>query len=369
MYYNTTGSNNTSVGQSALFNNTTASNNTAVGYQAGYSNQTGSYISAFGYLAGYSTTGGLITAIGYQALKANTTGRNTSVGVNSSGANITGSGNTVVGDTAFANNTAGSSNTAIGDSALYANLTSSYSTAVGYQAGYSNTVGAYNTFIGYQAGYTSNGSSTGSNSCVGAQAGYYLTTGIQNQFLGQGAGYYITTGSYNTIIGSYNGNQGGLDIRIASNYIVLSDGAGTPGIYGKPNASDWTINTGTSGTLYVQGIYTFTSASAANVFVNSGGALLRSTSALKYKQDIRDLEEINVDQIRAVRYKSKCANDDQTVDHFGVIADEVDAAGIKELVTYGANGEVEGFQYERLTVVLLKEIQSLRARLKAANIA
>jgi hypothetical protein len=65
--------------------------------------------------------------------------------------------------------------------------------------------------------------------------------------------------------------------------------------------------------------------------------------------------------LRGVRYKSKCEGDDQTKDHFGIVADEVDAAGIKELVSYGADGEVEGFQYERLTVVLLKAIQELKA--------
>ena len=45
---------------------------------------------------------------------------------------------------------------------------------------------------------------------------------------------------------------------------------------------------------------------------------------------------------------------------------------ITELVSHGANGEIEGFQYERLTVVLLKAIQeqqaiiqSLTARIEA----
>jgi hypothetical protein len=47
---------------------------------------------------------------------------------------------------------------------------------------------------------------------------------------GVGAGYYVTTGYKNTIIGGYNGNQGGLDIRTASNNIVLSDGDGNPSI-------------------------------------------------------------------------------------------------------------------------------------------
>jgi Chaperone of endosialidase len=112
-------------------------------------------------------------------------------------------------------------------------------------------------------------------------------------------------------------------------------------------------------------VYAGTTAVAANVNVESGGLVRRSTSALKYKQDIRDLEEIDINKFRPVRYKSKCEGDDQTKDHFGIIADEVEQAGIQELVTYGAEGEVEGFQYERLTVVLLKEIQSLRTRLTA----
>jgi hypothetical protein len=93
--------------------------------------------------------------------------------------------------------------------------------------------------------------------------------------------------------------------------------------------------------------------------------LFRSTSALKYKQDIRNLESMDISLLRPVRYKSKCKGDDQTKDHFGVIADEVDAAGIKELITYNAKNEVEGFQYERLTVVLLKAIQELKAEFDA----
>jgi hypothetical protein len=42
------------------------------------------------------------------------------------------------------------------------------------------------------------------------------------------AGFYVTTGSKNTIVGQYTGNQHGLDIRTSSNNIVLSDGDGNP---------------------------------------------------------------------------------------------------------------------------------------------
>jgi S-adenosylmethionine hydrolase len=100
------------------------------------------------------------------------------------------------------------------------------------------------------------------------------------------------------------------------------------------------------------------------VNVDSGGLLARGTSALKYKQDIRDLESIDINKFRPVRYKSKCQMDDQTIDHFGIIADEVDQANIKELVIYGDNNEVESFKYERLTVVLLKTIQDLQKRIE-----
>ncbi len=119
-----------------------------------------------------------------------------------------------------------------------------------------------------------------------------------------------------------------------------------------------------SGTLTVPNIYTNTTAAVTYVAVSSAGLLQRGgVSALKYKQDIRDLESIDINKFRPVRYKSKCENDDQTIDYFGFIADEVEEAGIKELIIYNDDGEPEGFQYERMTVVLLKAIQELSAEL------
>jgi len=121
-----------------------------------------------------------------------------------------------------------------------------------------------------------------------------------------------------------------------------------------------------SGALTVPNIYTNTTAAVSYVAVSSAGLLQRGgVSALKYKQDIRDLESIDINKFRAVRYKSKCENDDQTIDYFGFIADEVEEAGIKELITYNDDGEPEGFQYERMTVVLLKTIQELSAQNQA----
>ena len=188
---NVSGGQNTAIGSDALTANT-ASNNTAVGFQALYAN----------------TAGGQNTAIGRLALDANTTANeNTAVGNSALGANTTGASNSALGSGAMTSNTTGANNVAIGDSALYSNTTASQNTAVGYQAGYSNTTGTNNTNFGHLAGYTN-------------------TTGQRNAYIGQGAGYSMTTGSKNSILGSYNGNQGGLDIRTSSNNIVLSDGDG-----------------------------------------------------------------------------------------------------------------------------------------------
>jgi hypothetical protein len=198
MTYNTTGTSNVAVGADALYNNTTASNNTAVGYQAGHSN-TEQTVTALGYRAGYSQTGA-------------SPGANTWIGNQAGYSTTSGGANTATGWDSMYQNTSGSYNTAYGMSALGNNTTASNNTAVGYQAGYSGTTGATNSYFGFQAGYG-------------------ITTGGVNTFLGYNAGASITTGSKNTIIGAYGGNQGGLDIRTASNHIVLSDGDGNPRAY------------------------------------------------------------------------------------------------------------------------------------------
>ena len=201
MLDNVGGANNVALGASALENNTTASNNTALGYQAGYTNTTGTGLTSLGYQAAYTqTTPNYNTAIGQQSLFRTTTGSN----------------NAALGLNSMYENTTGSNNTAIGMSALNSNTTASESTAVGYQAGYTQTTSGGNTYVGKAAGY--------------------YTTGVSNTLIGQAAGSNITSGTKNTILGRYNGNQSSLDIRTASNNIVLSDGDGNPRAHCDSNA-------------------------------------------------------------------------------------------------------------------------------------
>jgi hypothetical protein len=198
------------VGSQSLFSNISGANNTAVGYQAGYSN-TGADNTFVGYQSGFTTTTGTQNVY---------VGRSAGAIVSSS----TGSNNAVLGFGALVNLTSGSNNIAIGTSTLQANTTASNITAVGYQAGYSQTTGSGggSVFVGYRAGYSGNGYQ---QTILGNDAGL-LSTGSNNTFIGMGSGSTMTSGTGNTILGRFDGNQDGLDIRTLTNYIVLSDGNG-----------------------------------------------------------------------------------------------------------------------------------------------
>ena len=221
-------STNVAFGLNALTTNTTGAQNTAIGAYALQLTTSSSLNTAVGYVAGQYNTTGHITAVGAYALQNNTTGGgNTAVG-----------GNDGTVDGPLYLNTTGSSNIAIGPGALKSNTTASYSTAVGYQAGFTSNhtadANGYNSLFGYASGYSL---TTGNSNClIGTSAGYSLTTGTNNTFVGANTGsgtcgYYVTTGSKNTILGGYNGNQGGVDIRTASNSVVISDGDGNPGFW------------------------------------------------------------------------------------------------------------------------------------------
>ena len=380
---------NTAIGVSTLAANTTANGLTAVGYQAGLANTTGVANTFVGATAGKATTTGAEnTAIGNEALFTNTTGAQ----------------NTVVGRDAMLRNTTGSNNTAFGYSALFENTTASNNTAVGYQAGYSNTTGtdnvaiganamqtvttgSRNTIIGYQAGYTLTSSD---NVIIGRAAGFNLTTGGDNTFIGArgtggGAGYAITTGSKNTIIGQYTGNQGGLDIRTASNRIVLSDGDGNPRIVVNSSGvmfvgANFTDTAGSSqivtngpvtvgypgnSALYRQMYYSsdnnfyFTNGSNQG-YLSSAGAWTNASDA-RLKKDIRDIE-YGLNAVISTKPRHYERNDvDGT--YIGFVAQELQTV-IPEVVS--GNPETQlGVDYGSLVAVAFKAIQELNAKVEA----
>lgn len=145
-----------------------------------------------------------------------------------------GEDNTAFGYAALQLNTSGDSNTAVGSGALSLNITGRKNTAIGENVLDSNDSGEFNTSIG--ANSLSSATDADYNVAVGANALLsFSSAGLTgNTAIGAGAGQLITTGTKNTILGRYNGNQGGLDIRTLNNYCVISDGDGNPRIIVDP---------------------------------------------------------------------------------------------------------------------------------------
>jgi hypothetical protein len=294
----------------------------------------------------------------------------------------------------LANNTSGSFNTAFGTNALFGNTTASNNTAVGYQAGYSNTTGTGNVYVGEQAGYSTTSSY---NTLVGEAAGNTVTSGQKNTFVGNNSGGGMTTGSNNTIIGTFDGNYGGLDIRTSSNNIVLSDGSRNPRVW---------VNS--SGNLLVGSTYDgfnsrqtnyFSGTGAEQIglslhtgggsgvifeqFVNSSGSRIGSvsqsgTSAVAYNtsSDYRLKENVveltgataRLNQLNPSRFNF-IADPDTTVD--GFLAHEVQAivpeaiTGTKDEVDADGNPVYQGIDQSKLVPLLVATIKELEARITA----
>ena len=112
-----------------------------------------------------------------------------------------------------------------------------------------------------------------------------------------------------------------------------------------------------------------TTASASNVFIDTTtGRLFRSTSSIKYKKDVEDIDptfSFNIlEKSRPVWFRSSVETEDQTHGHWGLIAEEV-AEYDPRLVHFGLHEdgtlEPEGVQYERIIphlLVILKQQQS-----------
>ncbi len=378
------------------------STNTAVGNGAIAATATGNRLVALGYQALASDTSGYQnTAIGHQSLNVNADGtNNTAVGCFSLVSNVSGSQNVAVGDQSLYYNT-GSLNTAVGRGSLQSNTVGNYNTGVGYQAGFSNVQGSANTFFGYQAGYTFAASSATStyNTFLGYSAGYAATTGTNNTFVGTGAGQSVTTGGKNTILGNYSGNQGGLDIRTASNYIVLSDGDGNPritvaGAYvgiasTAPNGtsqngvvfqpSGWGTNktyTSVIGASSSNGEFAYelfsSSLNQSQFYVGYGGTVYARSTSITGLSDITEKENIKpletgLSEILALQPRRFDWKNGSKQNVAGFIAQEVELILPDLIEDYILNKETsetkKGLKMGDMMPTLVKAIQELKAEL------
>jgi hypothetical protein len=148
----------------------------------------------------------------------------------------------------------------------------------------------------------------------------------------------------------------------ASNYTIIARNSSNVNVFYIQN--NGLISTGTA----ANSPYNYTTGSAANVYVDSGGILYRSTSSLRYKSGVTNATHglADVLKLRSVTYKGK--NDGDKV-FGGLIAEEVHDAGLTEFVAYDKEGRPDALHYGNMVALLVKAVQELKAELEALKAA
>ncbi len=138
--------------------------------------------------------------------------------------------------------------------------------------------------------------------------------------------------------------------------------------------------------FYVPSTYNHTYSGSANVIVAPDGALLRTASATKYKSNIErfrntDMGEALLNLPQAHWYNKgdmqRYADEPQYYSmpklDYGMIAEDLAAAGLEDLVVRGDDGQLEDIRYDRFGPALLpllakmkQEIEELKSAAKSA---
>jgi hypothetical protein len=250
------------------------------------------------------------------------------------------SGNTAIGAGTLASNTGGVDNTATGFGALELNTIGSYNTASGNFALQSNTTGNNNTASGIDA--LANNTTGNNNTATGAAALQNNYTGSNNIAIGYTAAFNVTGGNSNNIhIGSEGLGGDSATIRIGDPFTQTS--------------------------FFVAGVSAVTTGLAAvPVLVDSNGQLGTVSSSIRFKEDVQDMAEASSGLLRlrpvTFRYKKPYADGSKPVD-YGLIAEEV-AEVYPDLVVKSADGQIQTVQYQKLTPMLLNELQKQRQQME-----
>jgi hypothetical protein len=97
-------------------------------------------------------------------------------------------------------------------------------------------------------------------------------------------------------------------------------------------------------------------------FIPGTNELVEIASSRRFKDNIRDLEEISpkFDLLRPVRYTAKAGYGDNR-EHIGFIAEEV-LDLFPEMVTFDGQDNVTGMMFDRMVAVVVKEVHALKKR-------
>jgi hypothetical protein len=284
---------------------------------------------------GSNSTDLIIDINGYYAVPADFLD-NTGIGAQALPSITTGQANTAFGKYALYSNTTGDFNTALGKGALLSSIGASYNTGVGIGALSANSTGHDNTAVGSDS--ATNNTSGCCNTSVGSSTLLINQTGSFNIALGYGAGY-IPGGSSNIAIG----NSG----DAADNYTIR---IGTGGSHNRFFAA------GISGAT--------TGGPSSLVVIDGNGQLGTIISSRRFKQDIADMNDASDALLRlrpvVFRYKQPYEDGSKPID-YGLVAEEVEQV-YPDLVVRDKDGKIQTVQYQKLTPMLLNELQKEHER-------
>lgn len=157
-----------------------------------------------------------------------------------------------------------------------------------------------------------------------------------------------------------------LNVSTPTNWIGVVGSNGGPPVITMRGASSSTCGLNinlAAGVFQVDGVNANTTGTAANVNVDSSGNLKKSTSSIQYKRDVIDYDK-GLQQLlglRPVYYKSKQESDGNR-QYAGLIAEDVDGAGMGEFVLY-QNNKPDGLAYGNMAALLINAIKDLQKQI------
>ncbi|QSB51246.1 gp58-like family protein [Leuconostoc falkenbergense] len=223
-----------------------------------------------------------------------------------------------------------------GMSALIKARTSLTLSINGYQDRGNDTPLSTEKFVGVSIGRNNSTNNTLIPTKIGgAEQGVVISGGANFTINGIGSAPYIYVGS-----DSYGANPNGNRIFVNASY------------------------------FHSMPTYNRTSSGSANVVVNSDGALIRSSSARKYKLDIKNnipiADSLKLIDVPLSTWVDKHEHEENGSNerYFGMIAEDLRDAGLEYLVQYGDDNEVEGINYDRVALLLIPLVKKLKERIE-----
>ena len=226
------------------------------------------------------------------------------------------------------------------------------------------------------------------------------TTGVNGMEIHSPNGVALNTDNYN---GAFGGGTGldqtvaGAGIGIDNNGTISVNGAGVVSISGgnqydvgtfgwKERPHIWIGSNANYGVgnrividadyVHIPAVYNKTASSGSWVMVAPDGALIRSTSASKYKTDIKRSYVFDygdrllnlptatwMDKAEMKRYANGESKEKPTR-NFGMIAEDLADAGLEMLVLRNPEGGLEGIQYDRIGVALIPVVKHLKDKVE-----